>query len=407
MSSLLSGVQSVLPAITTGNSAAFSAAGQAMAELGVAGCIGMACVEQSYLTPSMVSALSKTTFSILLPMFLGTSIIKTVHTYGLTWSSLVVPLLAIGQSFFLYGMTKQLLLPMFGIDFDTEDGRSTAVCCAWGNSGVVPLIFCESLFRPPFEPAENLAKSHAQISLYLLGWSPFFWSFGRSILVGDNNDTNGSKSHTDDRDIPKWETFVQRLKGLFPPPVVGVLVGLFLAASPLKGLFINSSERNAPLAVIYNTVQNFGRAANPLSLLVLTASLAIGAGRGITGSTAGFKKDGPLLLEEEEQGVGFLRRWACVSVARFILSPILMLGLLWVLQKGGFIGGYMERPMLWFVLILESYMPPAQNSVLMLQVANKGKKAGELAKFLCSVYATSMLPVVLILTLALRTFDLA
>jgi predicted permease len=404
MSSLMSGVKSVLPAIT-GNSVAFSAAGQAMAELGVAGCIGMACVEQSYLTPSMVSALSKTTFSILLPMFLGTSIIKTVHTYGLTWSSLVVPLLAIGQSFFLYGMTRHLLLPMFGIDFDTEDGRSTAVCCAWGNSGVVPLIFCESLFRPPFEPAENLAKSHAQISLYLLGWSPFFWSFGRSILVGD--DDIGSKRHSDDVSIPKWETFVQSMKGLFPPPVVGVLVGLFLAASPLKGLFINSSERNAPLAVIYNTVQNFGRAANPLSLLVLTASLAIGAGRGSTpSSTADFKKGGPL-LKEEEQGVGVLRRWACVSVARFILSPILMVGLLSVLQKGGIIGGHVERPMLWFVLILESCMPPAQNSVLMLQVANKGKKAGELAKFLCSVYATSMLPVVLILTLALRTFDLA
>jgi predicted permease len=377
-----------------------------MAELGVAGCIGMACVEQSYLTPPMVSALTKTTFSILLPMFLGTSIIKTVHTYGLTWSSLVVPLMAIGQSLFLYGISRHLLLPMFGIDYDTQDGRSTAVCCAWGNLGVVPLIFCESLFRPPFEPAENLAKSHAQISLYLLGWSPFFWSFGRSILVGIGNNDARSKSYNDDRSIPKWETFVQRIKGLFPPPVVGVLVGLFLAASPLKGLFIHSSERNAPLAVLYNTVQNFGRAASPLSLLVLTASLAIGAGRGGAGSAADLKRKVESLLEGE-QGAGFLRRWACVSVARFILSPSLMLGLLSVLQKGGIIGGYVERPMLWFVLILESCMPPAQNSVIMLQVANKGHKAGEMAKFLFSVYATSMLPVVLILTLALRTFDLA
>ena len=207
------------------NAAAFGAAGQAMAELGVAGCIGMGCVQQGYLTATMVSALSKTTFTILLPMFLCSSIIKTVTTYGLTKSSLAGPLLGVIQPFLLYLISRNLLLPLFGVDCNDDDGRCTAVCSAWGNTSVVPLIFVESLFRHRPD-TDYLAQSYANISLFLVGWSPFFWSFGRSVLLPDEN-INGQVST------------LQNIRRLFSPPVTGVTIGLIIAVSPLKHLFIS------------------------------------------------------------------------------------------------------------------------------------------------------------------------
>ena len=58
--------------------------------------------------------------------------------------------------------------------------------------------------------------------------------------------------------------------------------------------------------------------------------------------------------------------------------------------------------MMIFILLLESIMPPTQNSVLMFQVAEKAKETSQLARFLCSNYIFSMIPIVLIGTLLLE-----
>lgn len=384
MVSLSTGIQAALPGGNT--AAAFRAAGLAMAELGIAGGIGAAFVKKGSLTQETVRALSKTTFSILLPMFLSTSMIKTAGS--LTRSSLTIPFLAVMNSFLLYLVSKYLLLPLFQLeDADSDAGRSTTVCCSWGNSGVVPLIFGEALFRS--QPS-LLADCYAQVSLYLVGWSPFFWSFGRSVLIADDDKDTGSK----DQSINAAR--LPDLKRLFPPPVMGVFLGLITALTPLRGLFIGGGTTRAPLAVVYNSFANLGRAANPLALLVLTSSLALGVG----GSSGASSSD-----TSDERAIT-ARRWLCVSVARYVLSPIFMWSLLKIANKCGRIGASQADPMLWFVLILQSCMPSAQNSVLMLQVADKGKEASAMAKFLFSVYFTAMLPVVLIVTLALQKLGL-
>jgi predicted permease len=397
MTSLASALK-LSPAILSGSGPALSAAGKAMAELGVAGCIGAACVKKGYVTAEMIRALSKTTFSILLPMFLGTGIIKTVSTYGLSRSSLGVPMIAVLHAFSLYMISKSFLLPLFGMDDpDRDEDRATAVSCAWGNSGVVPLIFAEALFRT--QP-ELLAQSYAQVSLFLVGWSPFFWSFGRQVLIKE-----------DDTGATTTIGLMKRLAGLkrlFPPPVIGVMAGLAVAVSPLRPLILSSalSENTAPLGVVYNSFQNLGRAANPLALLVLTSSLALGA------STKKPEAAAAVTAADAKAGIDTaprnpLKRWACVSIARFVMSPLLMLGLLRGMAKVGMVRAASLDPMLWFILLLQSSMPPAQNSVLMLQVAEKGDEASRMARFLFSLYATAMLPVVIIVTLALRALQLA
>ena len=387
-SSLANGISGLASASTSG---AFSAAARSMGELGVASLIGAGCVQQGHLEPATISALSKVTFSILLPMFLGTSIIRTVATYGISKSSFVVPLLGIVQPFILLQIAR-LLLPIFGIDTDSEDGRCLGVCSAWGNTSVVPLIFVESLFRSA--TTDTLAKSYAQISLFLLGWSPFFWSFGRSALLGDEIEPTNN-------DVDTKKSFLGQLRSLASPPVVGVLVGMMVAVTPLCKLFVadaSSSGRKPLLSPVYNTVVNLGRAASPTSLLVMTSSLAIGAG-------IGQRKD--LRRKENTSNVGFFVQWLFVSLSRFVLSPLVMLGLLRLANKCDLVESSSANPMLWFVMVLQSTMPPAQNLVLMLNVADKAEKAGQMAKFLFAIYTTSMVPIIAILTMALSRFGLA
>ena len=70
---------------------------KAMSELGVAGCIGASCVQQKLVTQDMLRALSKTIYTILLPFFIGTNLMKTVTSQGgrLSMSSLGVPIMAV------------------------------------------------------------------------------------------------------------------------------------------------------------------------------------------------------------------------------------------------------------------------------------------------------------------------
>jgi len=209
-------------------------------------------------------------------------------------------------------------------------------------------------------------------------------------LIGNDDTEKGSKDVED-----SWRSMLERLRRLFPPPVIGVALRLITALTPLRNLFVTTDKNKAPLAVVYNSFQNLGRAANPLALLVLTASLALGR-------TSGNVDELSLSsLEVDGAPKEIVRRWACVSVARYILSPLFMVSLLKLAAKFGRIGSSKTDPMLWFVLLLQSCMPSAQNSVLMLQVAGKGEEETAMAKFLFSIYFTAMVPVVLIVTVAL------
>ena len=230
------------------------------------------------------------------------------------------------------------------------------------------------------DQAQLLQRALSQVSLFSLGWSPFFWSFGKKILVGRENDDNGN--------VSKWKQFI-------PPPVLGVVAGLIIGLSPCGPLLVsNVGETNtAPLAVVFNSIQNMSKAASPLGLLVLTCSLAMGA----------TKKSEVVATTRKNQ----TQQWACVSTARFILSPLIMFGLLCGMKLIGLIGTQQSEPMLWFVVLLQSIMPPAQNSVVLLQVANRGEEASQLARFLFSIYATAMIPIVSIITATLDSFHLA
>merc|ERR1719401_919003 len=202
-------------------------------------------------------------------MYIGTNILKTVTTTanggvgGVRRSAFfAVPLLAFAQAAILILISSNVLLPLYGVDPRSDAGRTTTIMCSFGNAGVLPFIFADALFR---DNAQLLQRALSQVSLFSVGWSPFFWSFGKKILVGRNND--------DDIDyVRKWKQFM-------PPPVVGVAVGLIIGLTPFGPLLVSNIDQTnmASLAVVFNSIQNIGKAASPLGLLVLTCSLAMGA----------------------------------------------------------------------------------------------------------------------------------
>jgi len=419
---------------TTARSPAVHAATRAALELVVSSGVGVASIDRGLLNSSTIKALSRTTFAILLPLFLGTSILKTIARYGLTRNSLALPVLAAVQSFLLYGFTTRLVYPLAlsEEERDTDDARGAAVCASFGNGGVVPLIFCDSLFRNTGGDNDNLALSTGFVSMFLVGWSPFFWSFGRSVLMGRTTaaaavePTKGNTS----RPSSRREDLLSFAKTLLPPPVLGVLIGILIATIPtLRKLFLSSPSSSSPakpavLGVVFDTAQNFGKAASPLSLLVLVSSLALGAGFGKEGQPpSDAAAAAAASTADDGDGIPFWKRWALVSFSRFVVSPALMLGLLRAAstplpgftggkssggggRRGGWIGSSTDQPMLWFVCLLESCMPPAQNQVMMLQVANKMRQANEMATFLFSVYATSMIPLTVVISVALDKLGL-
>lgn len=194
------------------------AAGRATMELLVSSGLGVGVVEHKLITPDAMKALSAVTYHILLPLFLATQIMRTITQFGWSKTSFVVPVLAVTHSFLLYSITTQVMFPLFLTHGDaaasaaimnSDDARGVAVCSAFGNGGVVPLIFCQSLFGNQSN-RDLLAVGNGIVALFLVGWSPFFWGFGRAILLGEETDHSTTTT-------PK-EILLAKLKTMIPPP---------------------------------------------------------------------------------------------------------------------------------------------------------------------------------------------
>ena len=71
----------------------------------------------------------------------------------------------------------------------SRESKQLMACVTFGNSGPLPLVFTDALFR--LSPDKSLiTKSVSYISLYLLGWSPIFWILGTHILDSNQNDVS-------------------------------------------------------------------------------------------------------------------------------------------------------------------------------------------------------------------------
>ena len=240
--------------------AVFATSAGAVAELAVSAGLGYAAVRSGLLERSGVTQLARIVYNFFLPIFLFASVTRTVQTYGVSRGMLALPLVSAIQ--IACGLSvARLLLRALGISPALRSSRRFVTCAAFGNTGVLPLVLAEAIFRsPPYADATVLPRAASYLSFYLLGWSPIFWSLGKSILTGDGDVAAAGE--------PRWRQFARRV---ISPPIIGALGGL--AFGLLCPSFVLESPRS-PLRIVMQALRNIARAYPPAALLVLAGSLA-------------------------------------------------------------------------------------------------------------------------------------
>lgn len=73
-----------------------------------------------------------------------------------------------------------------------------------------------------------------------------------------------------------YETVRNTLTRVFQPPVIGAMLGIVVAATPLRGIFVDVVDRtsSAPLQWIFDALYPVGLAAVPLNMMILGVNLS-------------------------------------------------------------------------------------------------------------------------------------
>jgi len=338
-------------------SVVFRAAVGAVGQLVVTTAVGALTVKQGVVTPDQITALARVIYNLFLPCFLFCSVVKTVTTYGLEPTLLLMPVFAAAQIVVAHVASR--LVASVAVDPRDEDGaKQLLLSGTFNNPGVLPLLFFDALFRNHADPT-LYPRLVASTSFYLMGFTPLYWSLGNRIL--DGGDAAGGK--------PSLAEAVARVAR--PPPVLASLVALGVAATPLANLLVGDG---APLATVFRALERFAGAYLPSASLVLAGSLISG---------------GPAA---EDADAGFPRRVALICLLKYAAIPALGFASLAGLEAAGLFPSAKARPLLWFFLLTQFAMPPAQNTVVMYQLRDAPRLAAKQAKALLVIYAVAAVP---------------
>lgn len=341
---------------------------------------GLAALKPNLLDAAAISALSRLTYWMFQPAFLFGSVSKTLYTAATTTSGglslralWLLPALACGQ-IMAGAVLGRVLAKLYAVQGDAEI-RNVRMCTTFGNSGPLPLIFADALFGSNALLQSQMA---AGISFYLLAWSPLFWTLGKVILASEDEETTAATSDS------KWAATKATLTKIMSPPVIGSLAGLVVGLVPwLRNLFFGPTALLRPL---YGALHTLGTAYLPAALLVLAGSLV--------GKRAATD-------DKDTTAAPTMRGMAAIATYRFLVSPLLTLGAAAWLQTLTWMDAR-TKAIVVFLCLMEGCMPPAQNSVILLQLANRPGPAAAMAKLLTILYTAAVLPVTILLTACLQ-----
>jgi predicted permease len=342
--------------------------------LGTCG-IGVLAAKAKILDQTALTVLSKLIFSVLQPCLLFVNVASTIENLGkgATGSSAalyLLPLAALVQILIGFVVGKIVSFFIYGKDgSNSETARQLQACTTFGNSGPLPLVFTDGLFRT-HSNAALLPQSVAYISLYLLGWSPLFWIFGPAILKGN---TVGHYPSSQEEAQRKRKELLQRI---FSPPVIGSLLGMIVGFVPFLRTHIISSH--GLLNPIFEAMRTLGAAYLPAVLMVLAGSLSSSPAPVSTGEAA----------PSTEKTSSLFFDILPIYLARFLLMPLVGFGVttLGVQSSPWLRALFRKDPMLLMVLLLETCMPSAQNTTVILQLQGEKSAAGRLARKLMLIY---------------------
>ena len=325
--------------------------------------LGAIASRKRILDKTAVSVMSKLVYNVFQPCLLFVNVCQTVAKSGGDAAISVLPLAAALQIFVGFIVGKVVSYFMYGQE-PTDDSKLLLTCTTFGNSGPLPFVFADALLRA--HPDPTLApKAVAYISLYLLGWSPLFWVVATTIL---SKDSNGSAKE-------KMNALMGRV---LSPPVVASLCGLFVGYTPcLRNLLIPA---NAIFNPVFEAMRTLGSAYLPAVLLVLAASLVPPP----PGPNEKVPEKAPAVKGDK---TNFFKKAVAVYASRFLLMPTL--GFFLIKQaraKVPMLANVLSDPMLVFILLLETCMPSAQNSTVILSLNGDSAGASQMARLLVAVY---------------------
>lgn len=257
------------------------------------------------------------------------------------------------------------------------------VSTAFGNSAALPLLFATALFAN----SPSLSQLIAPLSFFLIGWTGLFWSYARHLLstmstplpVSDPPTTPSTPSKNLSETVSKVLSF---LKQVATPPLLGSFFGLALGLIRPARTILMTSPLFAALATL-------GAGYGPSAVLILAGSLARPPPSKSTSSVS----TSPSSESQNDIPLRIWRMVAGISLTRFVCMPVIAM---LMVKYGPF-----RAPFVAFALLLESVMPSAQNSTLILNMQKRHKDASSVASILLIVYLVGVVPISVALTIFL------
>ena len=236
----------------------------------------------------------------------------------------------------------------------------------FANCGALPYVLLPPIVlnwkRVSDAPEDALVEGYAVISLFAIVWTIALFFIGRPYAL--------SMRPKEDLEITKAPLTPCGLLRSVDSVVWSALLGILLGCVAPARDFL--SERAAgPLRFIGSYSYNLGRAAVPLSTMILGGSLYMGA-------KAQFSR----AEEEEEKETGQLTRLALgACVIKLLLMPAMTIPLLLLALQQGALAP--DQPMLFMVLMIQTAMPSAQTTLALLVAAGLQKQAGKMSDLRC------------------------
>lgn len=167
------------------------------------------------------------------------------------------------------------------------------------------------------------------------------------------------------RDGSCLTTFKKVLSRCFQPPVVGSLLGIFFAVTPLRGLLVdvNHTGHAAPLEWLFDGLAEVGKAAVPINMMILGCNLS--------SSLQTFTSD-----KLEQSGMLPVSSMVGIAAGKMIFLP--MIGLATASFLRNFVLNVPDdiNGSFYLALMIVFLTPTANNVMVMVELAGSNAKEG-------------------------------
>jgi predicted permease len=170
---------------------------------------------------------------------------------------------------------------------------------------------------------------------------------------------------------------------VFQPPVVGAMAGIIIAATPLRGIFVDLVDRNdsAPLEWMFDGLYAMGLSAVPLNMMILGVNLSQSH-----------------LSDGLKSGLMSSTTMVAIVVGKLIVLPIVGVASALICKK--YLWNVPEDiDASFYLVIMIAFITPTANNVMVMVELSGGAKEG-IARVIAWQYAASPILLSLSMTIA-------